>query len=347
MDRYALVTRNIREVVREDELRDLLGREARPRGYIGFEPSGFLHIGTGLYWTNKVNDLVDAGVHMIIYLADWHAYINDKMGGSLENIRVCGEYMKEAFRALGLRSEVEFIFSHEFVSDPAYWEKVLRVAKKTTLQRAKRAMTIMGRKESDAELDASKIIYPFMQVADIFHMDLDIAMGGMDQRHAHMLARDVAEKLGWKKVVALHGHLISGLKGGGRMDPAEAKMSKSDPDSTIYIHDTPEEIRRKIKRAYCPAGEVEGNPIMDIARIVLFPYYVDKLVIKRPEKWGGDVVYETYEDLERDFVAGELHPQDLKNAVAEELIRILAPVKEHFEKNPEPYEAMKHLTVTR
>ncbi len=322
------IMRNVEEVITLEEFENAL--KGTPKGYVGLEPSGRVHLGTGLIIGNKVKDLLNNGVDMIVFLADWHAMINDKFGGDIEKIRLAGEYMKGVFSALGIKPR--YIWADELVSKKEYWEKVIRVAKKTTLKRVKRAMTIMGRKEDEAELDSSKIIYPFMQVSDIFDMDLDIALGGMDQRHAHMLARDLADKLGYKKPVAIHTVLLASLKGAGRMDPAEAKMSKSKEGSAIFVEDSEGDIRRKMKKAFCPP-EAEGNPVLQIAKHVLFAYYVDKLVIPRPEKWGGDLIINSYEELENIYAKGELHPMDLKNAVADELIRILKPIREYVEKN--------------
>ncbi len=320
--------RNVVEVITLEELEAAL--KGKPKGYVGLEPSGRVHLGTGLIIGAKVRDLLEVGVDMIVFLADWHAFINDKFGGDMEKIRLAGEYMKGVFGALGINPR--YIWADELVEKKEYWEKVIRVAKKTSLKRVKRAMTIMGRKEDEADLDSSKIIYPFMQVADIFDMELDIALGGMDQRHAHMLARDVAEKLGYKKPVVVHTVILAGLKGAGRMDPIEAKMSKSKAGSAIFVDDSPEDIKRKMKKAFCPP-EVEGNPVLQIAKHILFAYYTDKLVIPRPEKWGGDLSINSYEKLESIYAKGELHPMDLKAAVAEELIRILKPVRDYAEKN--------------
>ncbi len=215
--------RNVVEVITPQELESKL--EGNPKGYVGIEPSGRVHLGTGLIIGNKVRDLMDAGTDMTVYLADWHAYINDKFSGDVEKIRLAGEYLKGVFTALDIRPN--YLWADELVSKKEYWEKVIQIAKRTSLKRVKRAMTIMGRKEDEAELDSSKIIYPFMQVADIFDMGIEVALGGMDQRHAHMLARDGAEKLGYEKLVAVHTVILAGLKGAGRMDPIEAKMSKS------------------------------------------------------------------------------------------------------------------------
>ena len=161
-----------------------------------------------------------------------------------------------------------------------------------------------------------------------------------------MLARDVAEKLNWKKVVALHTPLLAGLSGGGRMDIVEAEMSKSNPENSIFIHDSPEDIKRKISKAYCPEGEINDNPIIDICRYIIFNR-VDEIVISRPEKWGGDLHLENFSKLKDVFESGQLHPQDLKNATAQYLADILKPVSEYFEKNPANYKQVTSFEVTR
>ena len=339
-ERFQLVLRGAEEVVTPDELRALLDRVGTPRAYIGLEPSGLLHVGAGFVVAAKVTDLVRAGFHTIVFLADWHAYINDKLGGDLERIRRCGEYFRDAFRALGVPDEVEYRFANEFVAQPDYWKRVLAVSKASSIARIKRALTIMGRKEGEADLDASKLVYPAMQVADIAWMDLDLAYGGMDQRHAHMLYRDVAPKLGWKQVVALHTPLLAGLQGGGRMDPVDAKMSKSKPDASVLLNDPPEEIARKITKAYCPPKETKGNPVLDIGRLILFPRR-GSLAVPRDAKFGGDVVYASFAELAGAYGKGELHPQDLKAAVTAGLNRELEPVRTYFATHPENLEAVR------
>jgi tyrosyl-tRNA synthetase len=195
-------------------------------------------------------------------------------------------------------------------------------------------------------MDASMLIYPAMQVADIFHLNVDVAIGGLDQRKAHMLARDVSEKLDWNKVIAVHTPLLSGLQGGGRMDSMEAKMSKSNPESSIFIHDSPEEIVRKIRKAYCPQGEIGGNPIIEICRFILFNRF-ESIDIKRPEKYGGNLVINNYEELEDVFGSDQLHPQDLKDSTADYLTKILDPVQSYFSDHPENYCMVKDIDVTR
>ncbi len=345
-ERLALVERGAEEVVTRDELRALVERGGTPRAYVGLEPSGLMHIGTGLIVGQKVADLANAGFHAIVFLADWHAYINDKLGGSLEAIQSCAEYFRDGFRALGLPDSVEFLYANEFVTHPEYWQKVIAVSKASSVARIKRALTIMGRKEEEADLDASKLIYPAMQVADISWMDLDLAYGGMDQRHAHMLYRDVAPKLGWKQVVALHTPLLPSLEGGSRMDPIAGKMSKSKPDASLLINDAPADVERKIGKAFCPPKETEGNPVLGIAKLILFPRR-GSLTIAREPKFGGDVTYRTYAELAGAFGQGGLHPKDLKAGVAAALNAELEPVRSYFDAHPENLRAVQAIALRR
>ncbi len=345
-ERADRVLRGTEEAVTRPELRALLDRGGTPRTYVGLEPSGLMHIGTAFVIGSKVTDLVEAGFHAIIYLADWHAYINDKLGGNLDALRVCAEYFKDGFRAVGLPNAVEYLYANEFVRHPEYWQNVIRVSKAATVARIRRALTIMGRKEEEADLDASMLIYPAMQVADIHWMDLDLALGGMDQRHAHMLYRDVAPKLGWKQVVALHTPLLPALDGGGRMDLIAGKMSKSRPDSSILLNDSPQEVERKISKAFCPPKETKGNPILEMARLILFPRR-GKLMIPRDAKFGGDVVYDSFDALAKAYASEELHPKDLKAAVIAGLNQELGPVRKYFETHPDNLNALLKILQAR
>ena len=344
MDKLAKLTANTEEIVTVEELKTVLKKD-KPKGYIGFEPSGTVHIGWKIC-TNKIKDFLDCGFDFTVLLADWHAYINDKLGGDIEKIKLCGKYMEDCFAAMGVDKEkVHFVYASDYVNDPNYWELVLRTAKTMSLARVKRAMDIMGREGEEADKDLSKLFYPAMQVSDIFYLDLDAAYGGMDQRRAHMLAREVSKKIRKKTPVALHTPLLTGLQAGGRMNPIEAKMSKSKPDAMLSIHDDPDSVKKKIGKAFCPEKQVDGNPVLEICKYVIFPELKDKsFLIKRPEKFGGDLEFAKYEDLEKAFASG-LHPLDLKNATADYVNKILEPIHAYFEKHSENYNKMKKLEI--
>ncbi|UCH71632.1 MAG: tyrosine--tRNA ligase [Thermoplasmatales archaeon] len=346
MDKLEQLTANAEEIVTIDELKTVLNKD-KPRGYIGFEPSGTVHIGCKIC-TNKIKDFLYCGFDFTILLADWHAFINDKLGGDIEKIKLCGKYMEDCFAAMGVYPDkVTFVYASDYVNDPKYWELVLRTSKATSLARVKRAMNIMGRDADEADKDLSKLFYPAMQVSDIFYLDLDVAYGGMDQRHAHMLARDVSKKISKKPPVAIHTPLLTRLQAGGRMDPTEVKMSKSKPDSMISIHDDPESVKRKINKAFCPEKMVDGNPVLEICKYVIFPELKDDIfLIKRSEKFGGNLEFKSYNELEKAYVS-DLHPLDLKNATAGYINKILEPVHRYFEKHPDNYKKMKNLGIIK
>lgn len=340
MDRLEKLTTNAQEIVTIEELKTVL-EKPHPKAYIGFEPSGVVHLGWKIC-TNKIKDFLACGFDFTVLLADWHAYINDKLGGDLEKIKLCGRYMQDCFAAMGVdTSKVRFVYASDYVNDAKYWELVLKTSKATSVARVKRAMDIMGRGEEEGEKDLSKLFYPAMQVSDIFYLQLDVAYGGTDQRHAHMLARDVAKKIGRTAPVAIHTPLLTSLQADGRMNPIEAKMSKSKPETMIAIHDTPDLVKKKLSKAYCPEKQIEGNPVLEVCKFVIFPDLEGKpFLIERPEKFGGNLQFTTYQELENAFAAG-LHPLDLKNATAQHINLILEPVHRYFETHPENLQKMK------
>ena len=317
-----------------------------------------MHIGIGLVPGSKIKDMIKAGFEFVIFLADWHSWINNKLGGDMKNIHTCGEYFKECFTALGITPhKVQYLWTSDIAKDIEYWEKVIRIAKTASLQRTWRALPIMGREMSPTDVETAWVYYPCMQAADIFQMELDVACAGIDQRKAHMLARDAAEKLNWKKPVCVHTPLLMGLQRPEislrRFDEdaeinlqISSKMSKSVPASCIFVHDSPEEIKKKMGAAYCPPKQVEENPILELAKYTVFTEK-ESLEIPRPAKYGGPETFGSYEELEKAYVKGNIHPLDLKNGVAEALIEILKPVREHFSSHPKNLERMMELEITR
>ncbi len=344
MESVDVLARNTSEIVTYDELKAVFLKE-KPKGYIGFEPSGTVHLGW-MICTQKIKDFVACGFDFTVLLADWHAYINDKLDGDIEKIKLCGKYMEHCFSALGVDTQkIHFMYASEYVRDPKYWELVLKTAKATSVARVKRAMDIMGRKEEEMDKDLSKLFYPAMQVSDIFYLEVDVAYGGMDQRHAHMLARDVAKKIHRKPPVALHTPLLTGLQAGGRMDPVESKMSKSKPESMISIHDTAEVVSRKLSKAFCPEKQVDGNPVLELCKYVIFPALNnDVFVVDRPEKFGGPLEFIHYGQLEEEYVKG-IHPLDLKHATASYVNKLLEPVRAYFTRNAEVLDDMRQAGI--
>ncbi|MCG2720064.1 MAG: tyrosine--tRNA ligase [Nanoarchaeota archaeon] len=371
--RIELIKRNTEELLIEEDLKELL-KNSKINHYIGFEISGKIHLGSGLMCMSKVKDFMDAGINCSIFLADWHSWINDKLGGDRETIKsVAGGYFKEGLKASlkclgGNPDKLKFVLGSDlYHNNDDYWATMIDVSKNTTMGRMQRSITIMGRKEGEG-VDFAKMIYPPMQVADIFIQQIHLAHAGLDQRKAQVIARDVALKMKISplkddkgniiKPIAVHHHLLLGL-GKPPVWPipkediqelwSSLKMSKSKPDTCIFIHDEPDEIRRKIRKAFCPEGDVEFNPVLDWAKYLIFREEGSKLKIERSEKFAGNIIFETYVQVEKAFLNKELHPMDLKNGVAESVVNLLAPAREHFAqpKVKKMLEELEKLLITR
>jgi tyrosyl-tRNA synthetase len=346
------------EVVTPEDLRALLETEEHPVAYNGFEPSGLVHLGTGVMCGYKMKDFVEAGVQFKVFLATWHAYLNNKLGGDLTLIRKAADLFRHSWIALGVPADkVEFIYSDELYNDLAYWAKTMSIAKNLTIARTTRTLEIAGRKEGEAHY-VSDYLYTPMQVADIFELNVKICQLGMDQRKANMVAREIGEKIGYWKPTCVHHHLLQGLEkpaiwpipeGQEKEAVASAKMSKSKPQTCIFIYDTPEEIKQKMSRAFCPERTIKFNPIMDIAKYIVFREK-DCFTIERPAKFGGNIEFHSFQELETTYAEGKLHPMDLKNGVAMQLGEILEPVRRYFANNSEAkdcLETVRQAKITR
>lgn len=373
-EKLELIKKNTEEIIEEEDLKKLLESGEKLKHYIGFEISGKPHLGHGLVCMSKVKDLHDAGAEVSIFLADYHSWINNKLGGDMEVIQKVGvPFFKEALIAAykcvgGDPKDLKFVLGSElYHNNDKYWQTVIDVSKNTTLARMQRSITIAGRKEGEG-VNFAIMMYPAMQVADIFEMERNIAHAGNDQRKAQVIAREVATQLKYSpllnkkkekiKPIAIHGHLILGLQKPAVWPVpkenlqdlwAQMKMSKSVPGSAIYMVDNEEEVKKKISNAFCPEGETEFNPLLDWAKYLVFINDKSKLDIKRPEKFGGNLTFNSYSDLETAFKDKKLHPMDLKSAMAEKINEILAPAREHFAqpKIKKLKEEMDKLLITR
>lgn len=326
------------EIVSEDELRKLFSEKKKYVAYDGFEPSGQIHIAQGLQRAITVNKLTAMGFHFKFWVADWFGFLNNKMNGDMDKIQTVGKYFIEVWKACGMDlKNVEFIWTSEFIRDhPEYWDTVLRLSRHASVQRVLRCGQIMGREES-ASNPSSQIFYPLMQAADIHHLEVDVAQLGMDQRKVNMLARELFPKMGWKPPIAVHHHMLMGLQASKRdMKGAEKgiamKMSKSKPSSAIFMTDSKDEIFSKFKKAFCPEGQINDNPVLEYAKYIVFERF-DEIIIKRDKKFGGDMKIKSFVELEKKFGNKEIHPLDLKNTIAEYIEKLIKPVRDHFEKN--------------
>lgn len=343
------------EIVTEDELIELLKQKKKFIAYDGFEPSGKVHLAGGLLRAINVNKMIKAGANFKMLVADWHSWANNKMGGDLEKIQITGDYFIEVWKACGMDlSKVDFIWANDLIGDREYWKIVMNIALNSTIKRIVRCGTILGRKESEMR-QASQIIAPVMQAADIFYLKADVCQLGIDQRKVNILARELGPKLGfWKPIIVSH-RMLMGLQKPilAEKDPLERtielKMSKSKPDTAIFMTDTEKEVCRKMEKAWCPEKQVKENPVLEWCKYIVFEKYT-KMKIRRLEKFGGDLIVESYIKLEELYAKGEIHPLDLKKSTAYYINELINPVREHFEKNAKAKklkETVESFEVTR
>jgi tyrosyl-tRNA synthetase len=346
-EKIALVTKDpTEEVVTNEELENLFKTNSHPKHYIGLEISGFLHLGSLILTGFKINDFIKAGVESTVFLADWHTFINNKLGGDWEKIKSVSNYYADAFRLFC--PGVKIIQGSElYASRKEYWLDLVKFAKHMSLERAMRSLTIMGRTEKE-KIDLGQLLYPPMQAVDIHAMDLDIVHAGMDQRKIHMLVREIFPKMKWKVPVAVHHHILPGLsepQTSGTEDSSftNTKMSKSKSGSGIFIHDSDDEIKSKFKKAWCPEGIIENNPILEISRHLIFHEFKE-VTVERPSKFGGNAIFTSYQQLEKEFAEKKLHPSDLKEAVSKYIIEIIKPIRQKLVLNEDLSNAIKQTT---
>jgi tyrosyl-tRNA synthetase len=353
--RFELIKEVGEEIVTEEDLKLLLEKKDHPIAYDGFEPSGQMHVAQGILRAINVNKMLKAGCKFKMYAADWHGWANNKLGGDLEKIQACGDFMVETWKASGMNVDnVQFVRASELVDSMDYWKKVIQISRNSTIKRIIRTGQIMGRQDSEVQ-QSSQIIYPCMQAADIFELEADICQLGMDQRKVNILAREIGPNIGfWKPVVVSH-HMLMGL-GEPKTDAKDAteraidiKMSKSKPETAIFMTDSEQDVKKKINKAFCPEKQVSDNPVLEYCKYIIFEKF-DVLEIKRPEKFGGDLNIESYDKLEDLYMSGKVHPVDLKNSVTNHLNELIEPVRKHFSKNSKAkklLEQVRGFEVTR
>ena len=329
-ERARLVTRYTEEVVTDDELEGLLAEES-PSAYIGYAPTGEMHIG---HFTTirKLADFLRADIDVTVLVADLHAHLDsEKSPWDLLDAR--SEYYEEAIRgmieATGTDPDaIDFVRGRDFQLDEDYTLDMYRMAAETTVSRAQRAGSEVVRESDSPNLGG--LIYSLMQSLDVKALDADIAYGGIDQRGIYMLGRELLPDHGHDAPVCVFAPLLSGLSGG--------KMSASDASSKVNLTDSPDEVAEKINGAYCPQGEVEENGVLEYLKFLVFPILDqrdEEFVVERPDEYGGDIVFESYEELEAQFVAEELHPADLKGAAGEYISEVIDPIRQRLTDRPE------------
>lgn len=330
-ERFDLTTRHTQEVVTEEELEALFSDEGDPTAYIGYAPTGEMHIG---HFTTmrKLADFLRADIDVTVLIADLHAHLDDEKS-PFDLLDARSEYYQEAIEGMieaagSDPDDITFVRGTDYQLDEEYTLEMYRMAAETTLARSQRAGSEVVREADSPNLGG--LLYPLMQALDVDALGADIAYGGVDQRGIYMLAREVLPDHGGESPICIFAPLLAGLSGG--------KMSASDESSKVNLNDSPDDVVDKIRDAYCPMGEADGNGVLEYLEYLVFPVLAERgeeFVVERPDEYGGDLVYATYDELEDDYVSEELHPADLKPAAGEYVSEVIDPIRERLDARPE------------
>ncbi len=318
-EKFEFIKRNTSEILDEIELKKLLNEKKQPTVYLGTAITGSPHIAYFL-WAIKMADFLKAGFKVKLLLADIHGALDNTPWDILEKRY---NYYKKVipllFEPLEVKSDIELVKGSDFELKKEYVLDLLRISTVASVHDCHKAASEVVKMGDNPKL--SGLIYPLMQALDEEYLNVDVQYGGLDQRKIFVLAAESLPKIGYKKRVHVMTPMVPGLVG--------KKMSASDPKSKIDLLDDEQTVTKKIQGAECEEGNPE-NGVMAFLKYVVFVIKKDEkkyLLIERPEKYGGNLEYATYESLEKDFTNKKVHPLDVKNALAREINDLLRPIR--------------------
>lgn len=297
---YDLIVENLQEVLNPEIIKNVLENEKRPlEVYWGTATTGRPHAGylvPGL----KIAQLLEAGCKVKVLLADIHGFL-DNLKAPIELVEYRAKYYRyaitELLKAVGVSiDKLEFVLGSSYQLTKEYTMDRFRLESVTTMHDAKKAGAEVVKQVDNATL--SSLIYPVMQALDEEYLKVDAQFGGVDQRKIFALAKDCLPKIGYKERAHLMNPMVPGLAGG--------KMSSSDPDSKIDLLDTPDIVKKKLKKAYAVPKVVADNGILSFVEYVLLPasaikHGQPKFVVERRE--GEPLVYHDIKTMQQDYEA--------------------------------------------
>ena len=333
-EKFELITKDLQEVVGEDKLKEIL-KQRDLKLYIGTAPTGKPHLGY-FVWVSKLGEFLKANCEVTMLFANLHAYL-DNMKSSWELLKFRTDYyefiIKEMLKLADVPlDKLKFVIGKDFQTKPEYTLDMYKISAFASTRDTQRAGADVVKQTETPKM--SGLLYPILQALDEQYLGVDAQFGGVDQRKIFMFAREFLPKIGYEKRIHLMSPLIPGLGESG-------KMSASEPNSKIDFDDSDKQIKKKINKAFSVDGQVEGNGLLAILKYVIFiklNHEGREFVIDRPEQYGGKISFKTYEEVETAFASKKLASVDLKQGLAEEVIKIITPLRTKIEENKELYE---------
>ncbi|MAG79012.1 tyrosine--tRNA ligase [Candidatus Pacearchaeota archaeon] len=330
--RIELITRNLQEIIGEKELYKKLKSKKEFSIYWGTMPTGPVSLAY-FFPMLKISDFLKAGIKVKILLADLHSALD---GVSWDLLEKRYKYYEMAInlilKTIGTDTKnLEFVKGSKFQLNKNYFNDLLKLSTFTTVNKAKHSASEAVKTARDNPKLAG-LIYPLMQALDEEYLKADAQFAGLDQRKIMAYARDFLPKIDYKQRIELMSPMIRGLIG--------KQMSSSIEGSKIDLLDDEKTVRNKINKAEYIAGNLD-NGIISLLKYLIMVLKKDngkKFVVEREKKYGGNLEYSNYNEVEKDFINKKIHPLDLKNAVAKEINLLLTnfrnnkKLKEFFKK---------------
>ncbi|EDW41760.1 GM24400 [Drosophila sechellia] len=307
-EKKALITRNLQETLGDDKLTKILA-ERDLKIYWGTATTGKPHVA---YFVpmSKIADFLKAGCEVTILFADLHAYLdNMKAPWSLLELRTqyYEQVIKAMLSAIGVPLEkLKFVKGSDYQLSKEYTLDVYKLSSVVTQHDAKKAGAEVVKQVEYPLL--SGLLYPGLQALDEEYLKVDAQFGGVDQRKIFTFSEKYLPQLGYEKRIHFMNPMVPGLAGG--------KMSSSEEDSKIDLLDSPANVKKKLKKAFCEPGNIADNGLLSFVKHVLFSLFKEGegFEVNREAEHGGDVTFLKYEDLEKYYAEDKTAPGKLSGA---------------------------------
>lgn len=318
-EKVSMITRGLQEVLQQDKLETIL-RERNLKIYWGTATTGRPHVAYFVPMA-KIADFLRAGCEVTILLADLHGYLDSqKAPWNLLDART--SYYQKIIVSMLKSIEVpieklKFVRGTTFELSEDFSQDVFRLISQTSLHDAKKAGAEVVKQMSDPLIGS--LLYPLLQALDEEYLSCDAQFGGVDQRKIFTYAEKYLPLIGYTKRIHLMNPMVPGLSGG--------KMSSSEIESKIDLLDDENSIKSKLSKSICDPKDTANNGVLAFIQHVIWPLF-GKFQIEHQSK-----EYALFDDLVKDFVAGNVSEENLKLSTTKCINRLLAPIRKEFQQD--------------
>ncbi|HEX9437360.1 MAG TPA: tyrosine--tRNA ligase [Candidatus Limnocylindria bacterium] len=235
------LTRAVHQVVvREDLEKALRSGERRLRIKEGFDPTHpNLHIGHAL-GLRKLRKLAQWGHEIVVIVGDWTTQIGDPTDRDLSRptkdrseVMANAQTYLDQFHLIVPREGTRVVFQDEWYGKFGLRD-VIELASRATVQQMLAREEFRKRQAAGTPIPIKDILYPLLQAYDSVAIQADVEVGGTDQLFNILAGRELQEQVGQRPQNVFITQLLEGLDG--------EKMSKSKPQTGVWITDPPNEM---------------------------------------------------------------------------------------------------------